>query len=152
MYVNYATTLLKNWLLKNGCEMKQEAATGSLYFNYGDTVIRLGDHLPRQVDVNIIYIMIPQNNKFYGLFVDRSFLTFNSVGKLKAFINNLFIILSANYKSKLSYGKQDSTLNQVIKTKDEEISKLKVKIANQSKTLATQANLIKQYKDKLNKK
>lgn len=151
MYVKYATTLLKNWLLKNGCLLKCEASTGSLYFIYGDVEIRLGDHLPREVKPNSIYVMIPQNSKFYGLFVDSSFLTFNCISELKRFLNNLFIILNANYKNKLSVGKQDNTLKDTIKEKDEEISKLKVKVTNQASTLAIQAEHIKKYKNELDK-
>ena len=149
MYIKYATTLLKNWLLKNGCLLRCEASTGSLYFVYGDIEVRLGDHLPREVKSNSIYIMIPQNSKFYGLFVDSSFLTLNGISELKGFLNNLFIILNANYKNKLSIGKQDNTLKDIIKEKDEEIDKLKAKIVNQASTLTIQAEHIKKYKNKL---
>lgn len=151
MYVKYATTLLKNWLLKNGCLLECEASTGSLYFTYGDIEIRLGNHLPREVKSNSIYIMVPQNSKFYGLFVDRSFLTFNCISELKDFLSNLFIVLNADYKNKLSIGNRDNTLKNTIKERDKEIDKLKTKVANQASHLKILDENIKRYKEELDK-
>ena len=101
MYVNYATTLLKNWLLKNGCEFKLEASTGSNYFLYGDIKIRVSDHFTKIRD-NVIYIFIASNKKQFGLFVDKIFYSFNTISELKAFLSSLFLILDGSLKFKLS--------------------------------------------------
>ena len=100
MYVSYATTLIKNWLQKNGCEFKYEASTGSNYFLYGNIKIRVSDHFTA-IKNNVIYIFIASNKKQFGLFVDRMFYSFNKISELKAFLSSLFLILDGSFKNKL---------------------------------------------------
>lgn len=141
MYVNYATTLLKKWLLKNGCKFLNDAATtSSSYFIYKDVRIRIGDHLPTSVGNNTVYIMIPQSKKAFGLFVDRNYNSFNTLSELKQFLSNLFFMLDCDFKSKLAAAKIEESKNAV------NVNELQQKIKNQSATLSQQAELIKKYK------
>ena len=160
MYVNYASTLLKNWLLKNGCTLKREAGTNSIYFKYEDITIRLGDHLPCNLDSNYIYIMISQSHKQFGIFVNRSYLTFNSISELKVFLKNLFTILTAQFKSQLSVNstklrelenklKNNTEISDLKKIHDDELKKLREKIGNQSMTLNQTSKQISKYKSEI---
>ena len=132
MYVNYATTLIKNWLLKSGCEFKFEASTGSNYFLYGDIKIRVSDHFTNIRD-NVIYIFIASNKKQFGLFVDRMFYSFNTISELKTFLSSLFLILDGSLKCKLSKQHIEETY---LKSKVQELeSKLNTKTVQAEKWL-----------------
>ena len=129
MYANTASTLIRNWLLKNGCVLKKEAATSeSKYITYGDVIIRISSHLPSDPKVNTIYIMIPVNNQHsFGVFVGKNYNAFNSLKELKNFLSSLFIVLDIKAFNQLA--KINIQLKQLeVCNSDQDIVKLKAEI------------------------
>lgn len=104
MYVKQAITLIQNWLVLNGCKLKNSAATTeSSYLSYNGIGIRLSDHLNSHIGDNVIYIMVPQNNKNnYGIFINKSFISCNGIKEVKSFFKNFFLMIDIDIRSQIS--------------------------------------------------
>lgn len=104
MYVKQATTLIQNWLVLNGCKIENSASTtNSSYLSYKGVEIRLSDHLSSNTRENVIYIMVPQNNKNnYGIFINKNFISCNGIKEVKSFFKNFFLMVDINIGSKIS--------------------------------------------------
>ena len=130
MYVKQASTLIQNWLLKNGCTLKKEATTSeSKYIMYGDVNIRISSHLSSDVKANTIYIMIPVNNQHsFGVFIGKNYNVINSLKELKSFLSALFIVLDIKAFNELAKVKVEGIKQISNSSKDLEIVKLKEEI------------------------
>ena len=104
MYVKQAITLIQNWLIANGCKFKTSASTTEFsYLSYKNVEIRLSDHLSSNTGNNVIYIMVPQNNKNnYGIFINKSFISCNGIKEVKSFFKNFFLMVDINIRSQIS--------------------------------------------------
>lgn len=135
-YSKFSSTLIKNWLLKNGCNLSNEASTSeSMYFKYGETKIRLSYHVPSSGSANSIYIMIPVNNTHsFGVFVGKQYCAISNVKALKSFLNSLFLILDVKAfnelaKINIDSKKIESEADSIVQ-KDKKIKELENKIGN----------------------
>jgi hypothetical protein len=104
MYVKQAITLIQNWLVLNGCKLKRSASTTeSFYLSYKGVEIRLSDHLSSNTGNNVIYIMVPQNNKNnYGIFINKHFISCNGIKEVKSFFKNFFLMIDIDIRSQIS--------------------------------------------------
>lgn len=95
MYTKQASTLISNWLLRNKCDFYTISSTSeSKYLKYGDTSIRISQHMPTSVSPNSIYIMIPVNNRHsFGVFIGKQFCSVQSMKELKSFLKSIFLVL-----------------------------------------------------------
>lgn len=110
MYINTISTLIYNWLLKNGCKESYEAKTSeSKYLFYEDTKIRISRHLPSSASPNCIYIMIPTNNThMFGVFIGKQYCSIPSLKDLKCFLKSIFLVLDIKAFNELSKLKIES--------------------------------------------
>lgn len=154
-YSQFSSTLIFNWLLKNGCKLKAEAeTTESKYLEYGDTKIRISRHFPNSMSANSIYVMIPVNNKHsFGLFIGKQYCAISDIRELKTVLKALFVVLDIKAfgeLSKISLEEQRVKFNidtislkekeierkkEEIKLLKEQIEVLKEKVKNQASTL-----------------
>lgn len=151
MYVKQAITLIQNWLIANGCKLKNSASTTeSSYLSYKGVEIRLSDHLSSNTGNNVIYIMVPQNNKNnYGIFINKSFISCNGIKEVKSFFKNFFLMIDINIRSQisattleLSKVKQnlvsvESELKKLTDGSDSKIKELKDKIMKQAQAYSS---------------
>ena len=146
MYVKQAITLIQNWLVLNGCKFKTSASTTeSSYLSYKDIEIRLSDHLSSNTGNNVIYIMVPQNNKNnYGIFINKSFISCNGIKEVKNFFKNLFLMIDINIKSQISATTLElSAVKQNLASAESKLSKLT------DKTTAGLTRKINELEDKI---
>lgn len=150
MYVNQASTLIKNWLLKNGCKLNNEATTSeSKYYNYGDTKIRVSCHMPNSCSSNSIYILIPVNDKYsFGVFIGKQFCPVSSIKELKTFLKSIFLVLDVKAFNELSKSKvqltiSDSDKDKKIKELETKIGNLKIQLKDQKKKIDNQATQLR---------
>lgn len=129
-YSKYSSTLIKNWLLKNGCVLSHEASTSeSIYLRYGDVKIRISNHLPGSPVLNTLYLMIPVNNSHsFGVFLGKNFNSLISIKELKSFLKAIFLVL--DIKTLSQFTKIKLTDKEDVLEKDEKIKKLETKIGN----------------------
>ena len=147
-YPKLASTLICNWLLKNGCKLKNEASTTeSKYYQYGETSIRISCHIPSSCSANSIYIIVPVNNVYsFGVFVGKQYCAVANLKELKYFLNSLFRILDIKAfnelaKINLDIKRVDIGID-VLSQKTQKIDELEAKIANLNVQL-------KDYKQKI---
>ena len=148
MYVKQAITLIQNWLVLNGCKLKKSASTTeSSYLSYKGVEIRLSDHLSSNTGNNVIYIMVPQNNKNnYGIFINKSFISCNGIKEVKSFFKNFFLMVDINIRSQISATTLElSTVKQNLVSAESKLKKLTDKITTESDSK------IKELKDKIMK-
>lgn len=155
MYVNQASTLIKNWLLKNGCKFNNEAiASESKYYNYGDTKIRVSCHMPSSCSSNSIYILIPVNDKHsFGVFIGKQFCPVSSIKELKTFLKSIFLVLDVKAFNELSKSKvqltiSDSDKDKKIKKLETKIGNLKIQLNDQKKKIDNQAEHLRIFQAK----
>ena len=92
-YSKYSSTLIKNWLLKNGCKVAREAHFESKYLCHGNLKIRISTHLPSSPLISTLYIMIPVNNVHsFGVYIGKNYASIPSIKELKSFLKALFVI------------------------------------------------------------
>jgi hypothetical protein len=134
MYSEFISSNIINWLLKNGCaNPKDSQTTESRYVKFEQYEIRVSTHLPGNLDVNRIFIMVPSDkNHAFGVFIYRRYHTFNTVSELKSFLKSLFIVLDSEYKFLI--------LKNEIPDKDRIIRNLQDRIKNQEAELKALKN------------
>lgn len=148
MYVKQAITLIQNWLIANGCKLKNSASTTeSSYLYYKGVEIRLSDHLSSNTGNNVIYIMVPQNNKNnYGIFINKNFISCNGIKEVKSFFKNFFLMIDINIRSQISATTLElSTVKQNLASAESKLKRLTDKITTESDSK------IKELKDKIMK-
>lgn len=146
MYVKQAITLIQNWLVLNGCKLKNSASTtNSSYLSYKGVEIRLSDHLSSNTGDNVIYIMVPQNNKNnYGIFINKSFISCNGIKEVKSFFKNFFLMVDINIRSQISATTLElSTVKQNLVSAESKLKNLT------DKTAAGLNSKIKELEDKI---
>jgi FtsZ-binding cell division protein ZapB len=163
-YSKLAFTLIKNWLLKNGCTLSKEAvSTESLYFTYKDKNIRLSTHIGRQETSDYVSIVVPINNVHsFGIFVERYFTIYYSLNDLKDFLKSIFLLINIGFINNVNYPKilesklaeRDSTI-KVLKNNISELRKENGQLKqerNNDRQLKKTNNELKDKVDKLTKK
>lgn len=155
MYVNFASSLIKNWLLENGCKLKNEATSSeSRYYAYGDITIRVSCHMPSCCSPNTVYVLIPINNQYcFGVFVNKRFCQINCLKELKSFFKSLFLILDINASSELAKVKlqsvtPDSIKDKKIKELGTKIGNLKIQLKDQKTKIDNQAEQLRIFQTK----
>lgn len=132
-YCKYISTLIKNWLLKNGCVLVYESKSSeSKYYTYRDIKIRIAYHIPNSCYLNSIYILIPVNNKpYFGIFIGKQFCSVSSLKELKSFIKAIFLVLDIDvFINGLFKDEKIKQFETLFSEKDEKIKKLETKIGN----------------------
>lgn len=89
---------LLNFLEQN-CKLILENESGSTYFEYGTTKIRVSDHIaPNSLTttLNTIQVLLPKNSKkHYILVLKGEIQLYESFTKLKIFFENMFLFINS---------------------------------------------------------
>ena len=122
---------LLNFLEQN-CELLLENESNSKYFEYGNTKIRVSDHIAPvslQTMVSNIQVLLPKNSrKHYILILNGEIHIYESFTKLKIFFENMFLFInSISTKTKLKEKKSVKDLTKRLIHANEELDIIKSK-------------------------
>lgn len=118
--------------LENNCKLTLENESGSKYFEYGFTRIRVSDHIApisTTLMLNTITILLPKNSrKHYILVLHGEIHIYESFTKLKVFFENMFLFINTlDYNTKIKQPKSDKNLNKKVIELNEKLNYLKQK-------------------------
>jgi len=117
--------------LENNCKLIIENESGSRYFEYGCTKIRVSDHIaPTSTEtmLNTISILLPKNSrKHYILVLHGELYIYESFTKLKVFFENMFLFINSidNVSSKLKITKVEKGLQKKVIELNDQLNNLK---------------------------
>lgn len=116
--------------LESKCKLIIENESGSRYFEYGFTRIRVSDHIApisTTLMINTISVLLPKNSrKHYILVLHGQIHIYESFTKLKVFFENMFLFISTlDSTTKFKMPKSDKNLNKKVIELNEQLNKLK---------------------------